>query len=187
MTWFVRRARDALRPFEQEEQSPSVKPQADNTSTKTQQDGSRSSFETPKQRRATVPVAEKPVFPLIPGRSLPVSAISVVSDTGQRSTPTIARSAVETVKSSVAPLTTPPQSGVGRLHGHFSSSATSTVQQEPIVTGYQRTIDHNRDSDQPPLRGQVRRRHSGEVDCSVRQPGRAATSRRPGKQPLPTM
>jgi hypothetical protein len=83
MTSFVRRARDALRPFEQEEQTPSVKPQADNTSTKTQQYGSRNSFETPTQRAATVPVAGKPVFPLIPGRSLPLSAIPVISGTGQ--------------------------------------------------------------------------------------------------------
>jgi hypothetical protein len=114
---------------------------------------------------------EKPVFVLIPGRSLPLSDIPVlVSGMGEGSTPITVGSAVDMIKSSVLspPTTTPSYNGTDEVQGYFSSSAVSRVKEGFIIMEDQCNLPYNRDQNQFPMRGQVRQSHPDEVDYRVR-------------------
>jgi hypothetical protein len=148
----------ALRPIEQQEPTRNVRT-PDNTSTESLQHGSQNSFETRKQRAVTIPVADTPVSPLIPGRTLPSSAIRTGVESGTWQGSTSVASAVATVENSVPPPAVLPHSGAGQLKGYFPISLVApNVQQVPAVTGDQSTIVHNTHSDRTPF--QVHRRHS---------------------------
>jgi hypothetical protein len=136
----LRRARDALRPFELE-QAPSGKT-ADNTPTETPPYGSRNSSETRRQRAVTTPGSEKPVIPPLPIRSSSDIILQPVVSSGTDE----GGSAGEAVKNSVLPPAIPPHSSASQLQGHFnSSSVTSKAQQVPAVTVDQgTTVDNTR-------------------------------------------
>lgn len=144
--------RDTLRPIEQDEPVRDLLT-PDNISTETLQPESQNSIETRKQleRAVIIPIADKPVFPLIPGRTLPsVIPTGVDSGTGQESTSAV--SAAATVGNIIPPPAVPSHSGAGQITGHFlSSSVIPNVQQVAAVTGAQGTIVQESRSDRTPF------------------------------------